>query len=287
MRRSWRSRSVILLYHRITRLEPDPWSLCVTPEHFSEHLDVLQKYRRVRLDRLEPRSRWLSGLSVAVTFDDGYADNLHEAARLLERFDTPATFFIATGYIGGNREFWWDELERIVFSSDAPPAQRDQIYRELYAELQPLPQAARCLRLDSLAHYFGAARASRQSHRVLTARELQQLGEHRLAEIGAHTVTHPVLAAQPDAIQYAEVSNSKTWLEELLGRPVTSFSYPYGGRGHYSDAAVRAVREAGFKRACTTEARPVRESDPPHEWARLNVTDLNGDQFEKFLWDAL
>ena len=287
MRRGWRSRSVILLYHRVTRLEPDPWSLCVTPEHFAEHLQVLRRYRRVRLDRLDPRSRWLGGLSVAVTFDDGYADNLHEAARLLEQFDTPATFFIATGYIGGAREFWWDELERIVFRSDASPCQRDQIYRELYDELQPLPHAARCLRLDSLAEYFGSGASSRPSHRVLTTPELQQLAEHSLFEIGAHTVTHPVLAAQPAALQHAEISNSKTWLEELIERPVTSFSYPYGGRGHYSDAAVQAVREAGFERACTTEARPVRESDSPHEWARLNVTDLNGDQFEKFLWDML
>src|SRR5258707_784388 len=99
-----RGRRVVLLYHRIARIERDPWSLCVTPEHFAEHLDVLRAWRRVRLDQIG------SGrLSVAITFDDGYADNLHEAARLLIRSDTPATFFLATGYLGGAREFWWDE----------------------------------------------------------------------------------------------------------------------------------------------------------------------------------
>ena len=76
---------------------------------------MLQHYHRARLDQLSP-SGWSihPQLSVAVTFDDGYADNLYEAARLLKRYDTPATFFITTGYIGTGYEFWWDELERIV-----------------------------------------------------------------------------------------------------------------------------------------------------------------------------
>ena len=107
-----RGRCLVLLYHRIARVDPDPWGLCVTPEHFAEHLDVLRAWRRIRLEEIGP-SRWPMcgrGLSVAITFDDGYADNLHEAAPFLMRSDTPATFFLATGYIGGEREFWWDEL---------------------------------------------------------------------------------------------------------------------------------------------------------------------------------
>ena len=51
---------------------------------------------------------------MAVTFDDGYADNLHQAVPILERHVIPASIFIATGYIGGDREFWWDEVERLL-----------------------------------------------------------------------------------------------------------------------------------------------------------------------------
>lgn len=277
-----RPRNVILMYHRVARLKPDPWSLCVTPEHFAEHLQVLQKYTRVRLDKFDPGSK---SPTVAITFDDGYADNLYEAVPLLARFDTPATFFITTGYIGGGREFWWDELERIVFQSPRPGPSPDALYQQLYAELRPMDHEVRRRRLDTLAQELNAAGRPRSSHRILTSRELANLARHPLFEIGAHTVTHPLLAAQPAEIQYAELSESKKNLEVWLNREVTSFSYPYGGREHYSDVTVEAARRCGFGRACTTESGPVTAADSPHEWGRLNIVDMDGDQFHKVLFN--
>ena len=282
-----RSRSVILLYHRVIRLATDPWKMCVSPEHFSEHLQVLRKYKVVRLnqlqDQLTARSKFLRGLTVAITFDDGYADNLFQAAPLLERFEMPCTFFITSGYVGADQEFWWDELERIVWSYGSTSRERSQLYQTLYNEFRFLSHESRRERLDLWSIDSGVAGPARSSHRVLTTEELKQLAANPLFEIGAHTVTHPVLADQPVQIQRAEVRNSKKRLEELLDRPVASFSYPYGGLGHYSAKTVNEVGAAGFLRACTTEAHPVREGDSPLEWGRLNVTDMNGDQFEKFL----
>jgi peptidoglycan/xylan/chitin deacetylase (PgdA/CDA1 family) len=92
------------------------------------------------------------------------------------------------------------------------------------------------------------------------------------------------LAAQSPDEQSAELDGSKRWLEDFLGHPVSSFSYPYGGRPeHYVDATVDAVRRAGFSRACTTAPRPVRRRDSPWEWGRFHVADMDGDQFQRFL----
>jgi peptidoglycan/xylan/chitin deacetylase (PgdA/CDA1 family) len=287
----FRSRCLILLYHRVARIPSDPWSLCLTPEHFAEHLEVLRKYRRVRLDRLNPGWSFGEKLTVAVTFDDGYADNLHEAKPLLARYSTPATFFIATGSIGETREFWWDELERIVMQSETPPRSpdivnetREEIYQRIYAELQPLSHAVRRELLDEMLAASGQSAAARPTHQTLTLEELKQLAADDLFEIGAHTVTHPLLAAQPVETQDRELRESKSWLETLLERPVTSFSYPYGGSSHYSSETVQAVRRAGFERACTTNARPVSRSENRHEWGRINITDMDGDQFQQLLF---
>ena len=116
--------SLILLYHRVAETKTDPWALCVTPEHFAEHLQVLLNQRRaVPLERLAATDRAESAVrrSVALTFDDGYADNLHAAKPLLEQYDVPATVFVVTGDLGDTREFWWDELERLVLQPGTLP----------------------------------------------------------------------------------------------------------------------------------------------------------------------
>lgn len=273
-------KALVLLYHRVGSIAPDPWSLCVTPEHFEEHLQVLQRYRRVRLDQIVPGERSWSGPRVAVTFDDGYADNFEIARPLLERFETPATFFITTGGIDSHLEFWWDELERIVFRSENAMNK----YLELYERFQPLPHQIRSRTLETMCGDHG--REPRATHRTLTSTELETLGSIGLFEIGAHTVTHPLLAAQPAEVQHWELATSKKWLEERLARPVTSISYPYGGTHHYNQETLDAVEQAGYRRACTTVPQAVSKRSQPWEWGRFVVTDMDGDQFQKFLFSC-
>ncbi|MBV8453542.1 MAG: polysaccharide deacetylase family protein, partial [Deltaproteobacteria bacterium] len=117
---------LILMYHKIGELPLDPWGLAVSPSHFAEHLEILCKHgwplhlaqavRALQHKRLTDRT-------LVVTFDDGYANNFHNAAPLLERYDVPATVFVTTGYIGGAREFWWDALEGILLRPEVLPAE--------------------------------------------------------------------------------------------------------------------------------------------------------------------
>jgi peptidoglycan/xylan/chitin deacetylase (PgdA/CDA1 family) len=116
--------AVILLYHRISQAQTDPWSLCVTPQHFAEHLQVLRDaYLPVGLGQLTQAVGTYQHLpkSVVITFDDGYADNLYQAKPLLEHYDIPATVFVVSGSVGTEREFWWDELQRLILEPDVVP----------------------------------------------------------------------------------------------------------------------------------------------------------------------
>lgn len=114
---------IILAYHRVAELTTDPWGLAVSPQNFSAQLEVLQEeYDSESLRSLvDAGLRPLPRNAVAVTFDDGYADNLSTARPLLERFGIPATFFVAVGGIDASTEFWWDALERIVLQTDSLP----------------------------------------------------------------------------------------------------------------------------------------------------------------------
>jgi peptidoglycan/xylan/chitin deacetylase (PgdA/CDA1 family) len=118
-------RGLILMYHRVAEKDVDPWSLSVTPEHFAEHLAVLRRHAfPVSLLRLSQAHRECTfpDRAVALTFDDGYANNLYNARPLLERADIPATVFIATGYNGSSEEFWWDALDQALLRPGRLPA---------------------------------------------------------------------------------------------------------------------------------------------------------------------
>ena len=68
-------------------------------------------------------------------------------------------------------------------------------------------------------------------------------------------------------------------LEEILGKRIDSFAYPYGGRSDYDSDAVAAVRQAGFTRACANYGGPLRSDTDVWQLPRFLVRDWNGDEF--------
>jgi len=120
----------VLLYHRVTKLDYDPQSLAVFPHNFNSHLEILrQKYHVLTPEEFTyyfTNSKRFPKHSVLLTFDDGYADNHFEARPILEALDMRALFYICTGFIATQQEYWWDELERL-FSSELH-AQSDLVF---------------------------------------------------------------------------------------------------------------------------------------------------------------
>jgi peptidoglycan/xylan/chitin deacetylase (PgdA/CDA1 family) len=325
--RRWGSSACILLYHRVADAPSDPQWLSVSREHFAEHLQVLRTYADpIQLQHLVPgfKTSRLQRRAVVVTFDDGYADNLSNAKPLLEQFDVPATVFVTAGHVGSEREFWWDELDRLLLQpgtlpsvlrcringtlgewdlgdavtySEADferhrtwnvldtddPGPRQAIYRALCQLLRPMAERDRRCILDALRAWAAAGTDGRPSHRVLRSAEAAQLSRDGLLEVGAHTVSHPVLRALPAAAQREEISESKARLEALVDRPVCSFAYPYGTRSDYTPETVDLVRQAGFACACSNVAELVDRKTDPFEMPRMIVRDWSGDEFAKRL----
>ena len=108
---------IILMYHQIAESACDPWGNCVSPENFKEHLEVINRhFRTVRLGDLTDflqRDKTPRG-AIALTFDDGYADNYQVARPLLEACETPATFFLVSDRIGSGNAYWW-RIRSFVF----------------------------------------------------------------------------------------------------------------------------------------------------------------------------
>ncbi len=118
-------KGIVLMYHRIAEPESDVWEIAVSPERFEDHLQILQKMGNVvPLEQLADAVNAKSRLKncIAIAFDDGYFDNFQAAKPLLEKYRLPATFFIASGNVDNENEFFWDELEHLIlFSEHLPP----------------------------------------------------------------------------------------------------------------------------------------------------------------------
>ncbi len=315
--------AIILLYHRVARLKLDPQLLAVTPDHFAQHMEVLRtRYRPTRL--LDLRGSLGYGRPgvprVAITFDDGYADNLHEARPVLARCGVPATVFVSSGMLSSDREFWWDALERVLLLAPQLPARlalridgaehawdlgseagcppdltgwnvfaagpegaRQQAYRDLNRAFRALIPVERGRVLDGLFAWGGLEREARPTHRALGKEELVALEEDGVIEAGGHTVSHAALSALPAGQQETEIRDDKAALEKCLGHSVAAFSYPFGGRADFGAEAIAGVRGAGYLCACANFAGYIRWRADAYQLPRFVVRNWDGDEFARRL----
>jgi peptidoglycan/xylan/chitin deacetylase (PgdA/CDA1 family) len=321
-----RSPGIVLMYHRVASDLVDPWRLCVSPVNFVAQLEVLASRFRVVTLRELVAARGSDGArpSVAITFDDGYADNLHQAARLLAAQGLPATFFLTSGMLGSAREFWWDELDQLLLQPGALPARLDLTLGDghraietgpaaapladpqstaaacvpweaadgtrvglLYAvwnSLRALDDVARRAALDDLGRQVGVTGSRRDSHRTLTRDEACELARLPGVEIGAHSVTHVSLPDRTAAEQLRQMQESRRDLESMVDRPVTGFAYPFGD---ISRRTLQLAESAGFDYACTTEAGCVDRATRPHRIPRIVAEDWPAERFAQRLAEVL
>lgn len=209
----------------------------------------------------------LPARSLAITFDDGYADNHDVALPILLRHGITATFFIATGYLDGGR-MWNDTiieslrhtaLDAIDLRDVHGPSlgthslrtlgERRAAIDAIIPKVKHLPAAHRQLAADAIAQ---RAKAVLTNDLMMTSDQVIALHRGGM-QIGAHTVTHPILALLGAEEARAEIVASRQSLEHLLGAPVRLFAYPNGQPGQdYSAQTVAIARAAGFDAAVTT-----------------------------------
>jgi len=279
----------ILMFHRVAEAAPDPWGLCVSPSRFEQQMHALSVHR-IPLPMTEfvnlLETGTLPANAVAVTFDDGYVDNVRVAKPILEEAGVPATVFLTTGYLGQNKEFWWDELARLILGcrealegtitigartvavqipalsrpaamsstwrvQKRPGTPREALYLEIWTQLRLLDHAARERAIECVRQLFRREEPP-EDNLPMSADDVRTLVANTCVdvEIGAHTETHPPLTALGTADRRREIQGSRAACEALTGKPVAGFAYPHGD---LDEATVSLVRESGFRWACSTD----------------------------------
>jgi peptidoglycan/xylan/chitin deacetylase (PgdA/CDA1 family) len=175
----------------------------------------------------------------------------------------------------------WNVRERVVSGS------RQELYNALHPLIRPLSDEKQCEVLDALLVWAGMERVFRSTHRTLSTDEVRRIAEGGLVDVGAHTITHPVLSLMPPALQQPEIQGSKARLEEILGRPVTSFAYPYGLHSDYSAETIAVVKQCGFTCADSSYEDNVWQRSDRFQLPRRIVFDWDGEQFARKLREWL
>jgi peptidoglycan/xylan/chitin deacetylase (PgdA/CDA1 family) len=302
---------LVLCYHRLAEPSFDPWSLCVTPRNFEQQLECVLRFgEAVPLSEISamPTSRRLAGPRIAITFDDGYADNVLEGKPVFERFGVPVTIFLTTAFVDSDRELWWDELERTVMEPKRLPTAlelevggkpyqrtlpaddagtRAGLYEDLYWLIRPLGPPVRDDVLAELRKWAGSEGKARPSLRLLSRDEVRQASESDVIAFGAHTRSHPVLGLLDEDAQRVEIAGSKSDVEDMAGHAAAAFAYPHGRSTDYTAETVEIVRAAGFTQAFTTNPAPVAPTSDPLELPRLCVENLDGSTFRRMLSEWL
>jgi peptidoglycan/xylan/chitin deacetylase (PgdA/CDA1 family) len=303
--------AAILMYHRVA-VPPaaDPWRLCVSPKRFDEQLRALRRFADiVPLERLPQamRVRCDGRPVVAITFDDGYLDNLTAAKPILERHDAPATVFLATGCIEHGGRYWWDRLldvvhgqrqlpdelhldgshgpfawrnERATGSAAAQSAARQALRDALWHWLVRLSGDERdhCLsRLDKWAGHPASLDAKAQP---MSPGQVAELVAGGLVRAGAHTANHVHLPLLDREQGLAEIVQSRRDCVRLAGAEPDCFAFPFGA---YDERAVSCAREAGFRLACTSDRGLAWADDEPLALPRIAVGDWSGLRLEGYL----
>ena len=283
-------RLTILMYHRIGCASPGNSRLSVSTARFEDHLRFLQShYDILEMDtavELLRAGRSPQRDSVAITFDDGYADNVQNALPLLMKYEVPALVYVVPGYVGTDKLFWWDRLGLVVEATIAAGGEslsnrswyvgvvreiiescrRDvgiaECVHALGEKLEPLEPAKRDLILDEWEQSVAAQMDSAATSRHVTAdwNALRQLAESRV-DVGCHTVMHACLTMLSPQAARQEIEEARVLIETQVGLPVRHFAYPYGQTGYLSSVLPRMVQEAGFQSACLAIPGACRGSD--------------------------
>lgn len=227
---------------------------------------------------------------VALTFDDGYRDNVEFAYPVLKKHEAPFAVYVATSFAEHSGELWWLVLERTIDTQRAVTAQINgrvvhfdcsdaarkwEAFHEIYWWLRSLPETELRAYVRDLAARHGLDFRDSCRSQCLDWEEIEALARDPAVTIGAHTVNHVMLAKYPAETVRDEMVRSRSILEARIGRPIHHFAYPVGDPTSAGPREFALAAELGFRSAVTTRPGLIFAAHGRHLTALPRVS-LNG-----------
>jgi len=264
----------ILAYHRVIDIESeseygaDLELISASTDEFDWQMQYVKKKYNViafsqLLDALEKKSK-IPHNSVVITFDDGFDDNYTNAFPILKKYELPALFFIATGYMGLNKTFWFDWVVYLIKQLDMNEISldngllrlqlnnnRQEVAEEILKYMKLVADDKRRALVNEIEMLAGHdADDGCPYSRPLTWGQVKEMSDAGM-EFGSHSVSHPILTRLNENALITEMSDSKKMIENRLGLACYAVAYPVGGALEYNEKVIDVAKRSGYKMAVT------------------------------------
>jgi len=283
-----RGRLTILIFHRVHAAPDELFPNQIHAATFRERMLWVRSWFNVMpleqaVQALERGV--LPARALAITFDDGYADNATVAVPILRELGLPATYFIATSFLDGGR-MWNDtviECLRRAASGELDLSQaglgkhilnsaeeRRAAIGTVIARLKYLAPQERQARVDSIAALSALALPN---DLMMTREQLRSVAAAGMG-VGGHTASHPILASLDETAAKREIAEGRESLEGIVRQAVKLFAYPNGKPDvDYTARHVQMAKALGFSAAVSTASGAARAGDSPFELPRFTPWD--------------
>jgi len=306
--------AAILCYHSVSS-DREGQSDCVSQgitvdaNLFDEQMRILRKnYHPVTLGDI---ADWLNGnkqlppRSVAVTFDDGFADNYHLAAPIMEKYNIRGTIYLAVDAVRRQELPWYCRLHylfhkaaKTAFVLNDPetgkvwhcgdPAENSEAERFYAKSCVVLGEEQLAQRMTQIESWFGyKLDLSNPSPGMMTFEQAKEL-IRRGHIIGSHTLSHGTAGLLTTGQLHREIGEANQMLEQALDAPVQHFSYPhpYQIDPQWSDDSLKETQKTGYKTAVLTQTGLVKQETNPLLLPRLYIGNESAEQFRWTLESA-
>lgn len=267
----------ILMYHNFAATEGD-WPDAVSVAAARKHLTYLRDhFHVVPLSRLVEQLRaetLIDKKVVALTVDDGRR-NFHQFFfPLLKEFRMPATFFVVSSFIEGKDWIWTDKVLWLAQQSQAGEELRRDRLDRFFERMNRLRPEIRNSEIEEHATKMKVAipREPPSEYSPCSARQLREMADSGLVEIGSHSVTHPVFSTLTDEESQWELAESRAQIEQLIDRRVVCFCFPNGKPADYLPTHLLQAKAAGYASAVMTHFGMPRCGANEYSLPRIGVS---------------
>jgi len=294
----FKGKGAVLCYHRVlphklvvNDCSPEK-NLVISENCLENHLNFLKNnYKVVSMDKMHSH---LLGDSceflIAITFDDGYKDNLHYALPLLEKYELPATISITTRFPEGDNWMWWYELEDLILNEKSLDINFRNLKLNASIKTKNLKSIAyskirkwiinekEIIQKQFLTYLTKNKVRKNYSNITLNWEEILFLDSHKLINIGAHSHNHSNLKILDANEVLRDLSHCKILIEKYLKHPIKHFAYPYGTSNAISSSVINYLKNLNFKTAVTTSFGYVGINGNIYKIPRISFEHLSSVQ---------